>query len=67
MTCSVQCEYQPPRIFTPAAGLNGIIYIIFNRPAVYFSSGVPEFFLFPSLKDTLPGVYHGVPQPFFGS
>lgn len=46
VTCSVQCEYQPPHIFAPAAGLNGIVYIIFNCPAVYFSSGGPEFFLF---------------------
>lgn len=46
VTCFVECEYQPPHIFAPAAGLNGIIYIIFNRPAVYFSSGVSEFFLF---------------------
>lgn len=65
MTCSVQCEYQLSRIFTVAAGLNVtilyIISIILNRPVVYFSSGVPECFHFPLLKDTLPCVYHGGP------
>lgn len=65
MTCSVQCEYQLPRISAVAADLNVIIfyiiYIIFNHPVVYFSSELPECFHFPSLKDTLPCEKHGGP------